>query len=471
MSFVSISRRRVAVAAATLLTVSLAPTTAHAQATDCGIAPAGYNVIVSDAQIIRGTTGDDFICAGPSANKIRSKAGNDIIHAGAGDDIIKAGAGADLVFAGAGDDHVRGGTGADTIEGGDGNDELIGQGGNDIIDGQGGDDVLRGKRGNDTLNGGAGNDFIRGDFGNDVLSGNDDDDVLVGGEGDDVLDGGAGADDLRGGGDSDDLNGGLDNDILKGGSGTDLLSGGGGIDEIDGGEGIDDCSLFGTEANCEMTDATLGPVAPVAADDTATTDEETLVVINVLTNDTDDNGDTLTITNVTSNSAATITPDNLTGTISFDPTGALDQIPAGGSSTETFTYQVSDGALTDTATVTVTVTGVNDSPKASNDPVTSDGSVVVDVNVLDNDFDVDGDVLAVFGIPTGGQGYPGGSIVLEPTGTSTGTIRWDPADSANGGNFAYTPVDGDVVKITYTVVDASGAFDTGTIEITIALPS
>lgn len=454
--------------AASVVVLSGSP--ASAQSTNCGIAPAGYNVITSDDPVILGTQGDDFICAGSSANFIRSKGGDDIIHAGGGADTIKSGGGADLVYAGPGQDLVRGGAGGDTIDGGSGDDLLIGQGGNDTIIAMAGADVVRGKKGNDTIDGRGGNDILRGDLGDDTIYGDANDDILIGGPGNDELHGGGGNDELYGGANDDILDGGTDDDIVNGGNGTDTITGGSGSNTVDGGPGTDNCALFGTQANCETTDTPTGPVAPVATDDMVVTDEDSPITISVVANDTDANGDALTITNVTNTGPALVLPDSTTGTISFDPTGTLDNTPEGGSTIETFTYEISDGTLTDTATVTVLVIGANDAPKAANDlVVTADGSTPVDMNVLDNDFDIDGDVLSIFGTPSGGSGYPGGAIIIEPTGTAPGTIRWDASDAANGGNNAYTPVDGDVIKITYTVIDPHGAFDTGTFEITIAL--
>ena len=92
---------------------------------------------------------------------------------------------------------------------------------------------------------------------------------------------------------------------------------------------------------------------PVAEDDSATTDEDTPVTINVLANDSDaDEDDDLTVSEVTqgANGSVAINEDETTVTYTPDP---------GFSGTDTFTYTASDGkGGTDTATVTVTVNPV-----------------------------------------------------------------------------------------------------------------
>ncbi|MCI0397264.1 MAG: Ig-like domain-containing protein, partial [Chloroflexi bacterium] len=88
---------------------------------------------------------------------------------------------------------------------------------------------------------------------------------------------------------------------------------------------------------------------PLAVDDTAVTSQDTAVVIAVLNNDSDVDGDTLTITNVTQpgNGLAAVNPD---GTISYTP-------DSGFNGSDSLTYTVSDGnGGLDTATVAITVT-------------------------------------------------------------------------------------------------------------------
>ncbi len=218
----STTRRRKA-GLGTFLTIAIIGATLAATAgqvgaqgtrTSCGTAPAGMNVIESNARYIRGTIGDDFICGGASRNIIRGLAGNDILH-GMG-----------------GNDRLIGGTGDDTIHGGAGSDDILAYGGADVLYGGSGNDDFRGGYGPDTMYGGPGNDILSGGFGADILFGGDGNDRVIGGKGPDTLSGDAGDDRLFGGWGTDQVNGGAGNDILFGGLAADSLIGGGGNDTI-----------------------------------------------------------------------------------------------------------------------------------------------------------------------------------------------------------------------------------------------
>ena len=114
----------------------------------------------------------------------------------------------------------------------------------------------------------------------------------------------------------------------------------------------------------------------------ALTDEDTPITIaaaDILGNDTDIDGDTLSIASVTATSvqgaAVTLNPD---GSISYDPTGsaALNALAEGEFATDSFTYTVSDGnGGTDIATVSFDVNGNEDAPVITG---TTSGSVTED---------------------------------------------------------------------------------------------
>src|SRR5205823_4153685 len=105
--------------------------------------------------------------------------------------------------------------------------------------------------------------------------------------------------------------------------------------------------------------------APVANNDTATTDEDTAVTIAMLGNDTDVDGDTLTVTGVTA-------PQH--GSVASHPDGTVTYTPAANyNGTDSFTYTIADGhGGTATATVSLTVTAVNDAPVSTDQAVATD---------------------------------------------------------------------------------------------------
>jgi VCBS repeat-containing protein len=119
--------------------------------------------------------------------------------------------------------------------------------------------------------------------------------------------------------------------------------------------------------------------APVANDDTDTTDEDTALVgatPGVLGNDTDVEGDSLTVSEVNGETADVGTEITLTsgalltlnadGSYTYDPNGQFESLDDGESDTDSFTYTASDGDLgSNEATVTITITGVNDAPVIS----------------------------------------------------------------------------------------------------------
>ena len=89
---------------------------------------------------IIGTSGNDTLRGGVTANTISGLAGNDVLYGGAVADVLDGGTGDDLAYGRAG------------------NDQLVGGAGNDRLYGEGGADKLTGGLGNDILFGGLGND-------------------------------------------------------------------------------------------------------------------------------------------------------------------------------------------------------------------------------------------------------------------------------------------------------------------------
>ena len=124
-------------------------------------------------------------------------------------------------------------------------------------------------------------------------------------------------------------------------------------------------------------------VPPVAKDDTATTNEDTPVNINVTVNDADPDG-TLDVRSVILRMAP------LNGWVAIDPeTGEVTYAPHPDFiGTDTFRYTVSDGdGASDSAVVTIRVDPFNDPPLAVDDLAFTSEGVPVNIDVLANDTD------------------------------------------------------------------------------------
>jgi VCBS repeat-containing protein len=126
---------------------------------------------------------------------------------------------------------------------------------------------------------------------------------------------------------------------------------------------VDDGASANNLSNVESRTINVNPNSPPAAvDDSASTDKHTAVDVNVLGNDSDPDGDPLSVTAVDTTGTKGSVSINADGTIHYDPNGQFQNLTQGQSATDTFGYTVSDGFFTATATVTVTVNGVNDPP-------------------------------------------------------------------------------------------------------------
>jgi VCBS repeat-containing protein len=102
---------------------------------------------------------------------------------------------------------------------------------------------------------------------------------------------------------------------------------------------------------------------PTAGVVSASTDKHDSVVIPVLSQASDPDGDTLSLASVDTTGTAGSVTINSDGTVTYDPNGQFESLTAGQSATDTFTYTVTDGFHdSSAATVTVTINGANDPP-------------------------------------------------------------------------------------------------------------
>ncbi len=161
----------------------------------------------------------------------------------------------------------------------------------------------------------------------------------------------------------------------------------------------------------------------LAVADNATTPEDTAVSIPVLANDDTSTGP-LTITSFTQGAHGTVT---MTSDAALTYTPALHY-----SGTDTFTYTVSNGTLTDSATVSVKVTAISGPPVAVADQVTVTANQTSNINVLANDSDPNNNPLSLVSVAPPLHGI----TTLSPDHQ---TILYTPVTDYNGTDqFAYT---------------------------------
>jgi hypothetical protein len=183
---------------------------------------------------------------------------------------------------------------------------------------------------------------------------------------------------------------------------------------------------------------TLGGLnAPPAANaDTAATDEDTPAVIAVLANDSDPDGNSLTVAGIGQPAHGTA-GINADGTISYTPV-------ANHFGDDSFTYTISDGAGgVANSTVSITVASVNDVPVALNDIAITGADTPLPIDVPANDRDDDGDGLTVTGAGTAQNG----TVAVQ----ANGAILYSP-------NAGFIGID----TFEYTVGDGNGGTDTAT---------
>jgi len=164
---------------------------------------------------------------------------------------------------------------------------------------------------------------------------------------------------------------------------------------------------------------------PGAADDTYTADSSAPMLLSVLANDSDPDGDTLAITQVSPPAR---------GSVSISGSQLLYTPPMSGARQETFTYTISDGrGGTATARVTVNLGLLNAAPLARDDTYVVPGNGESTLDVLANDLDPDGDALSILGFTQPSTG------TLTLTG---GVLLFNPYQRFGSDTFSYTVSDG-----------------------------
>ncbi|RVT48145.1 tandem-95 repeat protein [Rheinheimera sediminis] len=177
---------------------------------------------------------------------------------------------------------------------------------------------------------------------------------------------------------------------------------------------------------------------PVAVADQATTRADTAVVVNVLANDTDPDGDTLTVSQaVSSFGTVTILADQQ---LSYSPNPDFIGI-------DTVIYNITDGqGGTASSELVITVLG-NTAPVAVNDSASTDDKTVLLINVLANDSDEDGNTLII-----SNASAVQGAVSIE----ADQRIRYTPKAGFDG-----------VDIISYTITDGAGGEASAQVSVTV----
>jgi hypothetical protein len=178
---------------------------------------------------------------------------------------------------------------------------------------------------------------------------------------------------------------------------------------------------------------------PIAQDDSASTNEDVAVTISALANDTDPDGDVLTIQFVTQVENGAVA--NSATSVTYTPNRNFHGV-------DTFTYTASDGrGGASSAVVTVTAVSINDAPEARGGTVSTDEDAALSISVLANDTDPDGDALTLESVTQPGHG----SVTTRGT-----TATYTPNRDFHGAD-----------AFTYTVSDGHGGTSSATITILV----
>jgi VCBS repeat-containing protein len=178
---------------------------------------------------------------------------------------------------------------------------------------------------------------------------------------------------------------------------------------------------------------------PIAIEDSVSTDEDTAVNIDVLSNDSDIDADIISVSSA--NATNGIVSVNIDGSLNYTPSANFN-------GTDTITYSVSDGnGGTASSLVSVVVNPLNDAPNVISDTAATNEDTAVNINVLANDSDVDGDAIIV-----DSASASNGTVSINLDGTLTYNPNLD---------FAGTDT------ISYSISDGNGGTAAGIVAVVV----
>jgi len=198
--------------------------------------------------------------------------------------------------------------------------------------------------------------------------------------------------------------------------------------------------------------------APVAVDDAATvTEDDPATAIDVLANDTDTDGGPKAIASASDPANGTVvltggSPGAHTG-LTYEPDPDYCNDPPG-TTPDSFSYTLTPGG--DTATVSVTVTCVNDDPVAVDDAATvAEDSGATTIDVQANDTDADGDTNTITAVQN--PSTAGGTVLITNAGAD---LSYEPA-----ADYCNDPPGTTLDTFTYTL-SPGGSMATVTVTVT-----
>ena len=198
--------------------------------------------------------------------------------------------------------------------------------------------------------------------------------------------------------------------------------------------------------------------APVAVNDSYTTAEDTTLNVSspgVLANDTDADTNTLTAALVSGPTHGSLTL-NANGSFSYTP--AADY-----TGPDSFTYRANDGTTNSgVATVSLTVSPMNDAPVAINDTSNTQMDTPLMINPLVNDSDADGDVLTIISAsPTDGTVtiVGGTNLAFTPASNFLGTAFINYAINDGNGGSASAMVTVNVSSTQFGILQGTNSFN------------
>ncbi|WP_157951203.1 tandem-95 repeat protein, partial [Cyanothece sp. BG0011] len=180
---------------------------------------------------------------------------------------------------------------------------------------------------------------------------------------------------------------------------------------------------------------------PTALNDSITINEDQSIIIDILSNDSDSDGDFLFVNKVT---------QPIHGTISDNGDGTLTYIPdLNFNGNDSFSYTISDlQGGSDSATVDIQINPINDAPKAINDTATTSANQSIIIDVLSNDSDAEGDPISIQNF-----NQPDYGVISQ---NSDGTLNYTPETDFVGND-----------SFTYTITDNQGQTSTAQVDVTV----